>query len=96
MRLGIRTQACQLLYQSKYLDVDLATQRCRLDGRGGGETPQGQAGARLVLPGAGVQSLCEAMLLSGDRTLLRRDTNLKYTGVQDDHDQAGDVEGSKG
>ena len=76
----------------KVFVVDLATQRRRLDGRGGGETPQGEAGARLVLPGAGVQSLGEAMLLSGDKTLLRRDSHLKYPGVEDDHDQAGNVE----
>ena len=34
----------------------LAAQRCWLDGRGGGQTPEGESGAWLVL-GAGVQSL---------------------------------------
>ena len=37
--------------------VDLATQRGWLDGGGRGQTPEGEAGARLVLAGAGVQSL---------------------------------------
>ena len=37
--------------------VDLAAERGWLDGCGGGQTPEGETGARLVLAGAGVQSL---------------------------------------
>ena len=38
-------------------ECHLAAQRCGLDGRGRGQTPQGQAGAGLVLLSPGMQSL---------------------------------------
>ena len=77
-------------------DVDwghLATQGSWLEGGGGGQTPQRQTGACLVLLGAGVKSLENVVMLRQDvMTFLY----LEYPGVEDDHDQAGDVEGSEG